>query len=289
LRLLAYTDYVYRREGGAVFAERAFALFLARLGDEFDELAIAGRIDAGLERAHFRLPAAVRFVELPSYPSMVHPSAPGGMARSLRRFWRALGAVDAVWLLGPHPLALAFAAMAAIRGKRITLGVRQDLPRYVRSRRPSARWVHRAADTLEASFRLLARWLGVVVVGPQLASNYRHAHRLLEIEVSLVRDADIAAGERVSRDYDGELAVVSVGRLEQEKNPLLLADVLAGLRAHDPRWKLVICGEGPLEGDLRRRIAELGLDGAADLREYVPIDAGLHDVYRTNHAFLHVS
>jgi hypothetical protein len=31
VRLAVYTDYVYRREDGAVFAERAFALFVARL------------------------------------------------------------------------------------------------------------------------------------------------------------------------------------------------------------------------------------------------------------------
>jgi hypothetical protein len=33
MRLAAYTDYTYRRVAGQIYAERAFALFLARLGE----------------------------------------------------------------------------------------------------------------------------------------------------------------------------------------------------------------------------------------------------------------
>ena len=46
--------------------------------------------------------------------------------------------------------------------------------------------------------------------------------------------------------YDGpELRMLSVGRLDPEKNPLLLADILAGAVTADPRWRMDICGEGP--------------------------------------------
>ena len=37
---------------------------------------------------------------------------------------------------------------------------------------------------------------------------------------------------------------VSVGRLDPEKNPLLLAEVFARLREQDPRYRLVVCGDG---------------------------------------------
>ena len=57
----------------------------------------------------------------------------------------------------------------------------------------------------------------------------------------------------------------------------MLADVLARL---DPSWRLVICGEGPLEADLRERLAELGVADRAELRGYVPIDGGLSELYR---------
>ena len=106
--------------------------------------------------------------------------------------------------------------------------------------------------------------------------------------MSLVRDADIVdAAEAAERRWDGEHAVLSVGRLETEKNPLLLADVLAGLDGGG--WRLLICGEGPLEGELRARLRELGVEEKAELLGYLPIHGGLMDRYRSVNAFLHIS
>jgi glycosyltransferase involved in cell wall biosynthesis len=150
--------------------------------------------------------------------------------------------------------------------------------------------MHRAADLLELAWRLLARRAPVVVVGPELERHYRHAPAVLQIAVSLVTEADVEAGEQAAkRPYDGDLSVLSVGRIDREKNPLLLADVLAELRATDPRWKLVVCGEGPLADGLEARLRGLGLSDHAEVRGYVPIDGGLLDLYRGSHAFLHVS
>src|SRR5439155_10368337 len=143
---------------------------------------------------------------------------------------------------------------------------------------------------LDAVYRLLARRCPVVVVGPELARHYERAPRVLPITVSLVREDQIASpAEAADRSYDGELVALSVGRLEREKNPLLLADVLARLRERDPRWRLVVAGEGPMEGELRERLRALGVEGAADVRGYVPIDGGLPELYRSSHAFLHIS
>ena len=50
-----------------------------------------------------------------------------------------------------------------------------------------------------------------------------------------------------------------------------------------------MCGEGPLRAELERRLAELGVSAHADLKGYVPIDDGLLELYRSSHAFLHVS
>ena len=72
MRLLVYTDYVYRREGDAVYAERAFALFLAELRGYVDRLVIAGRLDPEAGESHYRLPPDVEFVPLPHYGSLVH-------------------------------------------------------------------------------------------------------------------------------------------------------------------------------------------------------------------------
>jgi glycosyltransferase involved in cell wall biosynthesis len=292
LRLAVYTDYVYRQSGGAVYAERAFALFVARLGQPVESVTIVGRLDPTPGRSHYRLPESVEFVPLPHYTSVVDlRSSLPAMARSVGRFWRVLGRVDGAWLLGPNLLSMSFAALAALRGRRVALGVRQDTPTYVRTRHPTRRWFHVAADAIEGLHRLLARRWPVVVVGPDIARNYSRARRVLPIAVSLVSEADLVAPEEaLRRDYDGEaLVALSVGRIEREKNPLLLADVLARVRERDPRWRLVVCGEGPMEDQLRERLSELGVAEHADLRGYVPIDGELPRLYRSSHALLHVS
>ncbi len=291
MRLLVYTDYVYSRDvDGTVSAERAFARFLDGLAGHM-EVAVIGRLQPGAGRAHYVLSAIASFVALPHYLSLARPwSALPAMVRSLRIFWRALEDVDAVWVLGPTPLTLAFAVLARARRRQIFLGVRQDLPRYVRSRHPGRALLHLVADALEAANVRLARRCPAIVVGPDLAARYRTAPRLLELSVSLISQEDVVTAEAVAqRSYAGELRVLSVGRLETEKNPLLLAEVLGLLRDSDPRFRLVVCGEGPLEGALRARLAELKLEQSVELLGYVPVDAGLLDIYRASHVFLHVS
>jgi glycosyltransferase involved in cell wall biosynthesis len=289
LRVAVYADNWYRPTDDGIYADRSLVLFIAGMAAAAEHTVLLGQLDPDLPRAHYRVPDHVSFVGLPSYPSMLTPRAPLAMLRSLRRFWSVLDEVDVAWLLGPHPLCLAFAALAALRGKRVALGVRQDFPTYVRTRHPGKRLVHLIGDLLEGSYRLMARaGAPTVVVGPDIAANFARAKRLLPISVSLVRDSDIvdpqAAG---SRAWDGERTVLSVGRLETEKNPLLLADVLA--RLGPDGWRLLICGEGPMEVDLRDRLRELGVADRAELLGYLPIHGGLMDRYRSVNAFLHVS
>jgi glycosyltransferase involved in cell wall biosynthesis len=286
VRLAVYTDYVYKRRDGAVYAQRAFALFLARLGGEVDGLAITGRLDPEPGESYYRLPDDVEFVPLPHYASLARPlSAVPAMVRSLGRFWKLLGRVDAAWLLGPYPLSFVFVLLAALRRRRVFLGVRQDWPTYVRSRHPDSRALQLVARLMEGAWRALARLYPVVVVGPELARNYSRARAVLPVTVAMVDEEEIAP----PREGEPGFSVLSVGRLETEKNPLLLADVLAGLVAHDPRWRLVVAGEGPMRAELEARLASLGVVEQADLRGYVPVDAGLHDLYRSADYFLHVS
>jgi glycosyltransferase involved in cell wall biosynthesis len=292
VRLAVYTDYAYHRVDDEVYAERAFALFLGALRPQFERLVLVGRLaPGGGADARYPVGAGVDLVGLPFYPSLANPlRAVPTFARSVGAFWRALAGVDCVWLLGPHPLAIAFAVLARLRGKRVVLGVRQDLPEYVRNRHPGRRSLRLAAWLLERAFRLLGRFAPVVVVGPGLAANYRGSRELLEIAVSLIREEDVVPPERaLERAYDGELVALSVGRLEEEKNPLLLADVLAALSATGRRWRLVVCGEGALEGALRARLDELGQADRAELRGYVPFGAELLALYRQSHVLLHTS
>jgi glycosyltransferase involved in cell wall biosynthesis len=129
-----------------------------------------------------------------------------------------------------------------------------------------------------------------VVVGPDLARRYGRARRLLTIVVSLVRDDDIVSLEiALARQYTGELRALSVGRLETEKNPLLLADISATLSRARSRWRLDVCGDGPLRSSLAQRLESLGAVDAVRLLGYVPIGPELFERYRAAHALLHVS
>jgi glycosyltransferase involved in cell wall biosynthesis len=291
VRLVVYTDSVYRETNGITYGEIAFTSFLAALARRQTELTVIGRLDPGVGVTHYPLPSRVRFVGLPYYSSLTRPLAViSSLGRSLRLFWHALDRADRAWLFGPYLHALLFAGIALLRRRGVVLGVRQDFPAYVRSRRPTVRWMHVSADLLELVWRALARFCPVVVVGPELESHYRHALRVLPITVSLITDADVAAGERVAtRSYDGELQLLSVGRLDEEKNPLLLADVLARLRRRDRRWRMVVCGDGRLQSSLAERLAALGLSESAELRGHVALHEGLLDLYRSSHVFLHVS
>jgi len=292
VRLVVYTDYLYRERDGAVFAERAFVRFLGALARELGGLRLLGRLDRGPGPAHYPLDDAIEFVALPHYARLtdvrrVIRSVPGTLAR----MWRSLDDADAAFSLGPYPHAIALALIALIRRRRLVLGVRQDFPSYVHHRHPRGRLLHYAAWALEATWRALALVTPVVAVGPDIAHRYRRSPRVLDATISLIGTADVDAGiAAAGRAYDGEtLTLLTVGRVDAEKNPLLLADVLALLRERDPRWRLIVCGEGDLASALWTRIEQRGLAAHCELRGYVPLDGGLLELYRVSHAFLHVS
>jgi hypothetical protein len=179
MRVGVYSDFSYRREGTTVYADEAFSLFAAALADYFERVVLIGREDGASAHHPYALPPSVDFVGLPHYPALSEVgTAARAAAKSLSRFWSALRELDAVWLLGPHPLALAFAALSAVRRRRVVLGTRQDFPAYVRSRHPRRRSLHAAALLFELAWRALARSLPVVVVGPELARKYRRAPRM---------------------------------------------------------------------------------------------------------------
>ena len=102
--------------------------------------------------------------------------------------------------------------------------------------------MHWSTDLLEWIWRSLARRLPVVAVGPELSANYRRAPAAAR-SGRFARARRRARAPPRARDYDAGLYVLSVGRLDQEKNPLLLADVLAVLHRHDHRWRLRSVGK----------------------------------------------
>lgn len=291
MRFVVYDDHVYERIGEELWTDRTFPLFIAEVGQGLQGMVLLGRLRPTSGEASFRMPPGVEFVPLPFYASLASPwRLIKGAVASLKAFWRSLDDVDGAWILGPHPLGVAFALMTLARRRRVVLGVRQELRTYARNRHPGRHSIHLAADLLESFWIGLARIGAVVVVGPELKLQYRKARRLHELFVSMTRRVEIAPAEaqRVRR-YEGRLTALSVGRLDAEKNPLMLADVLAGLRETGRDWRLLVCGTGSCEAELAEKLQRMGLAEHAELKGYVPLGAGLRELYAEAHAFLHVS
>jgi glycosyltransferase involved in cell wall biosynthesis len=180
--------------------------------------------------------------------------------------------------------------LTLLRRRRLVLGVRQDLPQLFRHRYPDKPLLRWGALMLEGAFRTLARKAPVVVVGPDLARRYRGSSALHTVYVSPLSETDILPRDHDSRNYAGdELRMLSVGRLDPEKNPVLLAEILALAIRNDPRWRLDVCGDGPLMDALAQRLEQLGVADRASLHGHVPVDGGLLDLYRHSHVFIHVS
>jgi glycosyltransferase involved in cell wall biosynthesis len=292
LRLAVYCDFPYRRYRGRTYAGQAFVVFLLGLTELVDQLVLIGRIDPTDAPWHFALPDEVSYRPLPHYERMSEPlGVLGALGRSVQRFWRVLDEVDAVWLFGPNPLAILFALLAMTRGRQVALGVRQDYLAYVRNRHPGGRHLQFGALLLDRAFRLLARRCAVVAVGPTVAGQYAAARRLLATSVVLVGEEDVLReGEPPASSRGQELVVLSVGRLDGEKNPLLLADVLAELRKDGRPWRMIVCGEGPLEQPLRDRLRMRGVDDErVELRGFVPAGPALRETYASSDFLLHVS
>jgi glycosyltransferase involved in cell wall biosynthesis len=291
LRLGVYADFSYRVDGDVVSAEFPFSRFIEGLAPHCERLVVIGRLDPTPGSFPYPLRAA-EYVPLPYYRSGADLGAVlRAVPVSVRRFWRAVDGLDVVWVLGPNPpQALLFALLAKLRRRRVVLGVRQNLPELIRHRRAGQPVVIAAAYLLEWAFRAIGATTPVVVVGPDLAARYRHARSLLTVYVSLLSEEDLLAADDDDRRYDGdELALLSVGRLDPEKNPLLLADVLCRALQSDPRWRLNVCGDGTLAAALDERAAQLGVGDRLIQHGHISIDGPLWDFYRRSHMLIHVS
>lgn len=274
--------------------DRAFLRFVEEVGSHFEAVLLFARA-RHVASADDEAPLSpeIRFAELPYYDSLVDL---GQVARAtpgtVRGFWRGLSRVDVVWALGPHPFSLLLVVVALVRRKRVALGVRQDSVAYFRSRLRGGRATPAlvVARICDVGYRLIARRVPTVVVGDDLARQYGGPRPgLLAINVAQVRSDEILA-EPPRRDWSGPVTLLTVSRIDREKNPLLLVETLARLAAEEPgRYALTWIGDGPLTGDARRRAAELGVLDLIDFRGFMPFGPHLIELYRTAHVFVHVS
>jgi len=296
MRLGVYSEQLYQSDGDTVYTHRAFIRFVTALPPRVEEVVVFGRLDPTPATGPYALPKdGVRFVPLPYYPNV---RAIGGLVRAVRRaakvFATELEELDAVWIFGPHPLAVLFARIAQRRGTPLILGVRQDYPAYIGNRLPGRLWAWAVpvAHGLERVFRLHSRRSPTVALGEEIAANYGGgAAPVLSTGFSLIpRQELVQLDEALAKSWDRPIRVLSVGRLDSEKNPLLLVEVAAILQERQPgAWRIAVAGDGPLREALEQRIAERGVADVVELLGYVPNGPELWREYRRSHAFLHVS
>lgn len=298
LRLGVHNEATFRADpdGGldVTVADYPFLLFACEVGAGFRSLAFFGRAaPPGTGDEFARLPGQPLLVPLPHYDDLRQIGRLFRATRgTLKAFARGLDTVDAVWLVGPHPFSLPFAIQALRRRKRVVLGVRQDTLRYYRSRMPSRRWYPLlvVAAVLDGAFRLLARRMPTVAVGAEIAARYAHGRApVLPVEISLVRESEVATAP-TAVPWTGPIELLTVGRLEPEKNPFLLVDVMAELERRRPgAFRLTWAGSGWMEQEILARIGAAGLEPVIRMAGFVPFGPELLALYRGANAFVHVS
>ena len=293
-RLGIYFEIPFRRDEGGFSTHVPFIRFVLALRPHFDSLVLIGRVDPKPGREHYAVPDDVEVAPLPHYASLKDATGIlSTLPATLRAIWVALGRVDAVWVIGPVPTSIPVVALGLARKKRLVLGVRRNLPLYVRHRLGGKRWAPAlgAAYGLEALFRLLARRMPTVAVGADLARLYSGGRApVLALTVSLVSETDLhsLSAERHHPDAERPVDLLSVGRLDPEKAPDMLLKALALLEKRAPeRYRLTIVGDGQLENQLRAEADRFG-DGVR-FRGHVPNGPELFELYRASDIFVHVA
>lgn len=270
-----------------------FLGFATRVGDCFEGLTLIGRGTDDETETAFRLESDLRLEPLPHYPSLRDLAAVlAALPAALRALWRSLDEVDRVWVSAAHPLGLFLIAFAALRGRRAAILARQDSMAYFRSRLPGPRWAPLLAPLwlIDRAYRLLGRRLPVTAVGEEVAAQFGAPRpNVLTFTVNRVSREQIPA-QPPQRGEGGPLRLLTVGRIEQEKNPELLADLLAELDRERPGgYRATWVGSGRMSEALRARAEALGVSQYLDLPGFVPYGPELERYYAEADCFVHIS
>lgn len=295
-RLGVYVDAPFRAgpDGRLYTNSEAFPFlsFVAEVGAGFSHLYLLGRAASSDAGADYGLPQGPTLLALPYYESLrrlrsVAVSAVG----TIRAMWQSLSQVDVVWVFGPHPPSLLLALLALARRRRVILGIRQDTMRYFRARLPGKAWAPLLMPLwlVDRAFHLLARTVPTIVVGPELERTYGGPRPgLVSATISLATTADVL--ERApEQTAGGARRLLTVGRVEPEKNPLLVVEMLAELNRRRPGFSLLWVGTGRMSAEVLDLAARRGVADRIELPGFVPYGPELISLYRDADMFVHVS
>ena len=183
---------------------------------------------------------------------------PVDLGRAVRRLRGQRAAFD---LVHAHGLKAGWTASLA-RARPWVLTVHNAvLPGQGGVTEPVLRWLER---------RLPARADAVIATSAQLGSTLdglaptERLHVIPPVGPEPRATRPVSEVRRTLGVADGAALVVGVGRLHAQKGWPTLLEAVARLRPPRP-VRVVIAGEGPLEGDLRARLAALHLEGVVSL------------------------
>jgi glycosyltransferase involved in cell wall biosynthesis len=296
LRLGLFVDAAFRSDGTRVWSGNelfGFGTFACAVGARFERFVLISRQTDDAAETPFELPQGIELAPLPFYRSLREVGAVlAAIPATVSALWKALAEVDLVWVSAANPVGLLLILLALLRRKRIAILVRQDTMPYFRSRLPSRAWTPLLAPlwAVERAFRWFGRRHPTTAVGTEIAAAYGGPRPgVLEFEVNLVH-ADEIPGAPPGGDWPKPARLLTVGRIEPEKTPDLLADALANLNCSEPgAFHATWAGEGRLRGELGRHAQKQGVGEMLDLPGFVPFGEPLLRLYREADAYVHVA
>ncbi|MCB9978334.1 MAG: glycosyltransferase family 4 protein [Rhodospirillales bacterium] len=249
---------IKRMEGAAGGAERVFALISSRLAARGHDVAVLSFDPPGTE-SFYPLAPGIRRIFLPlGDPS--RPSRMRDMARRIPALRRAVRAESPDLVIGfMHSM---FVPMAlALFGTGIPLIASEHIvPDHYRARR--------AEFILLVLAAFIARRM--TVISESVRGLYpAFLRRKICVVPNPVETAAFAVPDRKS-----SRVILSVGRLDPQKDQTLLIEAFSILAARHPEWALRIVGEGALRSVLEERIGAAGLEGRVHLPGIVRDIAG---------------
>ena len=160
-----------------------------------------------------------------------------------------------------------------------TAFVHQDMA-VVRTPKADIRWKHTPALYFALERQMVPRFASVFGVREGAVEAYRLEYPAIAdrfrfiatwMDPDLFHPADSRTKNELRRSFNGALdlssddeVLMSVGRLDHQKDPMLLLESFALVNRARPATRLIVVGDGVLRSALVDRAQELGLNGRVD-------------------------